>query len=66
MPTSYICFEIIESVAVKSISRAQKFIRKLKAVGFKLSLDDFGVGYYWFNYLQQLDVDNVKIDGSFV
>ncbi len=66
IPTNNICFEITESVAVKSISRAQKFIRNLKEVGFKFSLDDFGVGYCSFNYLQQLDVDNVKIDGSFV
>ena len=66
IPTDKVCFEITESVAVKSISRAQKFIRNLKDVGFKFSLDDFGVGYCSFNYLQQLDVDNVKIDGSFV
>jgi diguanylate cyclase (GGDEF)-like protein len=66
VPTSFICFEITESVAVKSISRAQKFIHNLKAVGYKFSLDDFGVGYCSFNYLNQLDVDHVKIDGSFV
>ena len=66
VPTNCICFEITESVAVKSISRAQNFIRNLKQVGYKFSLDDFGVGYCSFNYLNQLDVDNVKIDGSFV
>ena len=65
-PTSRICFEITESVAVKSITRAQKFISSLKAKGYKFSLDDFGVGYCSFNYLNQLDVDNVKIDGTFV
>lgn len=66
VPTSCICFEITESVAVKSITRAQNFIQNLKAVGYKFSLDDFGVGYCSFNYLNQLDVDHVKIDGSFV
>ena len=66
VPTACICFEITESVAVKSISRAQKFIQNLKAVGYKFSLDDFGVGYCSFNYLNQLGVDCVKIDGSFV
>ena len=66
VPTGCICFEITESVAVKSISRAQKFIHNMKAVGYKFSLDDFGVGYCSFNYLNQLDVDHVKIDGSFV
>ena len=66
VPTHKICFEITESVAVKSISRAQKFICNLREMGFKFSLDDFGVGYCSFNYLQQLEVDNVKIDGAFV
>lgn len=66
IPTDKICFEITESVAVKSISRAQKFIDNLREIGIKFSLDDFGVGYCSFNYLQQLNVDNVKIDGAFV
>ena len=66
VPTSCICFEITESVAVKSITRAQNFIRNLKQQGYNFSLDDFGVGYCSFNYLNKLDVDNVKIDGSFV
>ena len=66
VPTSRICFEITESVAVKSITRAQKFIQNLRAVGYKFSLDDFGVGYCSFNYLNKLEVDHVKIDGSFV
>ncbi len=66
VPANHICFEITESVAVKSISRAQKFIGNLRDVGFQFSLDDFGVGYCSFNYLQQLEVDNVKIDGAFV
>ena len=66
VPTNCICFEITESVAVKSITRAQKFIHNMKAVGYKFSLDDFGVGYCSFNYLNKLEVDHVKIDGSFV
>ena len=66
VPAEKICFEITESVAVKSISRAQKFIENLREIGIKFSLDDFGVGYCSFNYLQKLNVDNVKIDGAFV
>ncbi len=66
VPPNCICFEITESVAVKSINRARNFIRNLRAIGYRFSLDDFGVGYCSFNYLNQLEVDNVKIDGSFV
>lgn len=66
LPIDHICFEITENVAVKSIARAQKFIMNMRGLGFKFALDDFGVGYCSFNYLQQLDVDMVKIDGVFV
>lgn len=66
LPINHITFEITENVAVKSISRAQKFIMSMRELGFKFALDDFGVGYCSFNYLQQLDVDVVKIDGVFV
>ena len=58
--------EITESFVMVDRAQSFKSVSGLKALGVRLSIDDFGTGYSSLAYLQQLDVDQLKIDLSFV
>jgi EAL domain-containing protein (putative c-di-GMP-specific phosphodiesterase class I) len=59
-------FEITETAAIGDLALARRHIEALQALTLKVCLDDFGSGAASFAYLQQLPVDVVKIDGSYV
>jgi len=61
-----IIFELLEDERVKDFSIIKKFIRKVKKMGVKIAIDDFGSGYSSFERLLEFDPDIIKIDGSLV
>jgi diguanylate cyclase (GGDEF)-like protein len=66
VPADRICFEITETSAMRDPARAQRVIDSLRGLGCRFALDDFGTGFCSFSQLRSLDVDFIKIDGSFV
>jgi diguanylate cyclase (GGDEF)-like protein len=61
-----LCLEITESGVVSETENALSNLRAIAEHGVKLSVDDFGTGYSTLKQLQQLPVDELKIDRSFV
>jgi diguanylate cyclase (GGDEF)-like protein/PAS domain S-box-containing protein len=61
-----LCFEITETAAITHLADATEFISRLRALGVRISLDDFGAGASYFGYLKSVAADFLKIDGQFV
>jgi len=58
--------EITETAAIHDIDDTRGFVTRVKDLGCRIAIDDFGAGYTSFRNLRKLGVDMVKIDGAFV
>jgi diguanylate cyclase (GGDEF)-like protein len=58
--------EVTETVLLVNFDAARRNLAKLRAKGVRVVIDDFGSGYASISYLQEMQFDGVKIDGSLV
>ena len=58
--------EITETAAIQDVDDARGFVSRVKDLGCRIAIDDFGAGHTSFRNLRKLGVDIVKIDGAFV
>jgi diguanylate cyclase (GGDEF)-like protein len=59
-------FEITEAAAAANLAQVQQFIRRMTAHGVRFALDDFGTGVSSLAYLKNLEINTIKLDGSYV
>jgi diguanylate cyclase (GGDEF)-like protein len=58
--------EITETAAIQDLDDARGFVTRVKDLGCRIAIDDFGAGHTSFRNLRKLGVDIIKIDGAFV
>jgi EAL domain-containing protein (putative c-di-GMP-specific phosphodiesterase class I) len=61
-----VLIEITETAAITDLENAGKAIGALRAMGYRVGLDDFGAGAASVNYLHAFQVDFVKFDGAMI
>ncbi|HLX16650.1 MAG TPA: EAL domain-containing protein [Bradyrhizobium sp.] len=66
LPPGRLELEITEGVLIEDFDRGLALLRRLKGLGVRISMDDFGSGYSSLSYLQAFPFDKIKIDRAFV
>ena len=62
----HLLIEVTESAQITDLSRLSDSVKEIRAAGFKVCLDDFGAGASGFQYLRNIKVDYVKVDGAYI
>ncbi|HTX72346.1 MAG TPA: EAL domain-containing protein [Rectinemataceae bacterium] len=63
---SVLVFELTENMLMHDLEYTSSQLRKFRALGLSISVDDFGMGYSSLSYLKRFPINNIKIDKSFV
>ncbi|UMB68298.1 putative bifunctional diguanylate cyclase/phosphodiesterase [Mycobacterium paraterrae] len=66
LSTALLTVEITEDLIVNDIDRVTTVLRRLRDVGIRVAIDDFGSGFSALSYLRDLPVDEVKLDRQFI
>jgi len=66
LSSNRITLEILEGITSNGTKNNIKQLNKLKELGFKLAIDDFGVEYSNFERLTEIEIDFIKIDGKYI
>lgn len=66
MEPAQLQLEITEHALMTDFVTSQRILLRLQAMGIRIALDDFGTGHSSLQYLEQLPIDTIKIDRSFI
>jgi len=64
--SKHLIIELTETAYIDNFEQVQNNLKKINALGVKIALDDFGVGFSSFSYLKKMPLSYVKLDGSYV
>ena len=64
--TNKLILEVTETAMIDSLDGAVRSLSKLRALGCRIALDDFGSGYSSYGYVRRLPLDYLKIDGTYI
>tara|TARA_R110002050_G_scaffold53406_1_gene121451 strand:+ start:797 stop:1615 length:819 start_codon:yes stop_codon:yes gene_type:complete len=66
LPPNRICFELTETAKIDDLQKTATFLHQAKELGCSFALDDFGKGFSSLDYVVNLPIDTIKIDGSII
>ncbi|BDZ62473.1 hypothetical protein Lsed01_00872 [Demequina sediminis] len=66
VPSSALVLEVTETGILSDPARADLVIREVRELGVEIAIDDYGTGNASLSYLKRLEIDELKVDRSFV